>query len=205
MHFNYIYRFCPVCGAGLQTAVIKKNEPARLLCSECEFVFYLDPKLVACAVVEMDQKLILLKRGINPGRGRWVVPGGYVDRGEEVEAAALRETMEECGIDIRIKNLLGVYSYPGKLEVIIVYVAEYMTGDLIAGDENVEVKLLSPDEIPWESLAFESTRDALRDYCGRIEKSPSGQRGPYLSGRFSTSKNPLKKRNMNTHKPEPKV
>ena len=167
MHSNYDYRFCPVCGAGLQSIIIKENEPARLRCGECEYVFYLDPKLVACAIVEMNEKIILLKRSHNPERGKWVIPGGYVDRGEEVEVAAVRETMEECGIHIQIKNLLDVYSYPGWLEVMIVYVAEYASGDLIAGDESMEVKLLRPEEIPWDNLAFRSTRDALRDYYRR--------------------------------------
>jgi 8-oxo-dGTP diphosphatase len=169
MHFNYIFRFCPVCGAGLKSTVLKKNEPARLLCEECEFVFYLDPKLVACSVVEMNEKIVLLKRSSNPERGKWVVPGGYVDRGEEVEAAALRETKEECGIDIRIKSLLGVYSYAGWLEVVVVYISEYVSGELTADDESMEVDLLSPGEIPWQNLAFQSTRDALMDYC-RLRK-----------------------------------
>ena len=149
----------------MKSSVIKENEPARLVCEGCDFVFYLDPKLVACCIVEMDNKIVLLRRGISPQRGKWVVPGGYVDRGEEVKAAALRETREECSIDCEIKDLLGVYSYAGWLEVVVIYVAKYLSGDLIAGDENTEVRLVSLDEIPWEVLAFESTRDGLRDYC----------------------------------------
>jgi 8-oxo-dGTP diphosphatase len=165
MHHNYIFRFCPVCGGEFRSTVLKENEPPRLVCNACEFVFYLDPKLVACAIVEIEDKIVLLKRGISPEKGKWVIPGGYVDRGEEVESAAIRETKEECGIDISLKDLLGVYSYPGYLEVVIVYLAEYESGELIAGDENTASRLLSPDEIPWESLAFESTKDALKDYC----------------------------------------
>jgi ADP-ribose pyrophosphatase YjhB (NUDIX family) len=164
MHHDYIFRFCPVCGAPLETTRLKMNDPPRLICSECEFVFYLDPKLVACSIVEVKNKIVLLKRGIEPEKGKWVIPGGYVDRGEEVVAAALREAKEECGIDIRIKNLQGVYSYHGWLEVVIVYVAEYLSGNLVAGDESVDMKLLSPSEIPWDKLAFRSTEDALRDY-----------------------------------------
>jgi ADP-ribose pyrophosphatase YjhB (NUDIX family) len=164
MHHNYIFRFCPVCGSPLETAKLKVNDPPRLICSECDFVFYLDPKLVACSIIEVKSKIVLLKRGIEPEKGKWVIPGGYVDRGEEVVAAALREVKEECGIDIRIKNLQGVYSYHGWLEVVIVYVAEYLSGNLVAGDESVDMKLLSPSEIPWDKLAFRSTKDALRDY-----------------------------------------
>ena len=165
MHHNYIFRFCPVCGAGLKSSRLKEHEPARLVCEGCDFIFYLDPKLVACAIVEVDSRIILLKRAIEPEKGKWVVPGGYVDRGEETKSAALRETKEECGIDIKIKNLHGVYSYPGWLEVVIVYLSEYLSGKLIAGDESTDMRLFSPEKIPWDDLAFRSTTDALKDYC----------------------------------------
>lgn len=165
MHHNYIFRYCPVCGGEFRTAFLKESEPARLICSSCGFVFYLDPKLVACSIVQMDGKIVLLRRAMSPERGKWVFPGGYVDRGEKVETAAIREAKEECGIDIRLINLLGVYSYPGYLEVVAVYLAEYVSGVLVAGDENMQSMLVGPDDIPWEDLAFQSTRDALKDYC----------------------------------------
>ena len=110
MHHTYIYRFCPVCSGELKSSILKDQDPARLVCSQCDLILYLDPKLVACTIVEIDDKILLLKRNIDPRKGKWVVPGGYVDRGEEVEAATLREVREECGIEIRIKKLLGVYS-----------------------------------------------------------------------------------------------
>ncbi len=163
-HDNYNFQFCPVCGGGLRSTALKEHEPDRLVCAECDFVFYLDPKLVACAIVEIEDKVVLLRRSISPQKGQWVVPGGYVDRGEEVAAAAIRETREECGIDIRIRELLGIYSYPGWLEAVVIYVADYVGGNLIADDECMEVKLLSHSEIPWDKLAFRSTRDALTDY-----------------------------------------
>ena len=137
---------------------LKDHEPTRLVCSECGFVFYLDPKLVACAIVEKEGDIVLLKRDIEPEKGKWVV-----------EDAVHRETEEECGIEIHLNNLLGVYSYPGQLEVVIVYMAKYVSGNLMVGDETQAVKLFNPKEIPWQDLAFASTRDALRDYCKRGE------------------------------------
>ena len=163
-HVTYEFKFCPVCGGRLNALNLKAHEPTRLVCSDCDFVFYLDPKLVACCIVELDDKIVLLKRGISPQKGKWVMPGGYVDRGEEVVAAAIRETEEECGLKIHIKDLLGVYSYPGKVEVIIVYVATPASGILRVGDETQDVKLYGLQEIPWNNLAFQSTTDALRDY-----------------------------------------
>ena len=165
MHTNYQFEFCPMCGGKFKSQNLKDHEPIRLVCTECDFVFYLDPKVVACAIVEKEGKIVLLRRDIEPQKGKWVMPGGYVDRGEVVEAAALRETEEECGLQISLKNLLGVYSYPGKLEVVVVYVAEVLSGSLMVGDETQAAKLFKTGEIPWEELAFESTQDALRDYC----------------------------------------
>ena len=166
MHHNYIFRHCPVCGSEFQSKVLRENEPPRLVCKNelCKYVFYLDPKLVACVIIEKDNKIVLLKRAMRPERGKWVMPGGYVDRGEKVEDAAIRETREECEIDIELKDLFGVYSYPGYLEVVIVYLAEYKSGILAAGDETTDITLIDIEEIPWDNLAFESTKDALNDY-----------------------------------------
>jgi ADP-ribose pyrophosphatase YjhB (NUDIX family) len=173
MHHNYIFRHCPVCGDEFTKKQVKAQEPPRLVCKneECGFVFYLDPKLVACVIVEIDNRIVLLKRARSPERGKWVMPGGYVDRGEKVEEAAIRGTKEECGIDIELKRLFGVYSYPGYLEVVIVYLAEHISGALIADDETTDSKLFSIEEIPWDELAFESTRDALKDYCELKKKA----------------------------------
>ena len=165
MHQNDVFRYCPVCGADLQSVKVKAHEPMRLVCAACHFVFYLDPKLAALSVVEMDGEIVILKRGIEPQRGKWILPGGFVDRGEEVKAAAVRETEEECGVRTRIKDLLGVYSYPGVMVVIVAYIAAHVSGNLIVGDETDAVRLIRPTEIPWDELAFQSTIDALKDYC----------------------------------------
>ncbi len=165
MHYHEPeFRFCPVCGGRLQSKLIHPNEPERLVCQQCQFIFYLDPKLVACSIVEMQGGILLVKRDIEPQKGKWVIPGGYVDRGEQVDKAAIRETKEECSIDISIERLLGIYSYPGRLQVVVVYVGRPIDGTLRAGDETSEVKIYPTEEIPWEELAFQSTIDALKDY-----------------------------------------
>jgi len=164
MHEEFEFRYCPVCGGTLRSKTLKPAEPDRLVCTKCEFVFYLDPKVVACSIVEMDGRIVLLKRAIDPQKGKWVLPGGYVDRGEEVKAAAIRETEEECGLKIRTKELLGLYSYPGRISVVAVYLADPLGGKLVVGDETAEAGLYSSGNIPWDELAFQSTIDALKDY-----------------------------------------
>jgi ADP-ribose pyrophosphatase YjhB (NUDIX family) len=158
------YRFCPRCGGGLEKRSIKAIEPKRLVCQTCSFIFYQDPKVVAGAIFTLNGGVVLLKRGVDPGMGKWVFPGGYVDRGETVEEAALRETREESQLEIVIGSLLNVYSYPRSPNIIIVYAARIAGGNLAAGDESVEAATFVPGDIPWDNLAFDSTRDGLKEY-----------------------------------------
>jgi ADP-ribose pyrophosphatase YjhB (NUDIX family) len=166
MKGNESFNFCPACGGRLVLRSLKQGEPDRLVCTRCGTPHYLDPKLVSCAVVETDGGIVLLKRGIEPAAGLWVIPGGYVDRGETVEGAAIRETREECGLDINISGLLGIYSYPGEPVVVAVFRAAKVAGELVAGDETLESRVYPPDRIPWDELAFISTREALESYLG---------------------------------------
>jgi 8-oxo-dGTP diphosphatase len=163
-HGRLEFRYCPRCGGGLDKRVVKPTEPERLVCQSCSFIFYQDPKVVAGTVFTLNGGIVLLKRGVEPSMGKWVFPGGYVDRGESVKDAAIRETREESGLDVRLGPLLNVYSYSGSPNVIIVYTAEIAAGELAASDESVEAATFSPSTIPWNELAFMSTKDALSDY-----------------------------------------
>lgn len=169
------YRHCPRCGGHLEERRIVAHEPPRLVCAACGFVFYLDPKVAVGAICRNDAGILLLRRGIEPGYGRWVFPGGYVDRGETLEEAARREALEEIGAEIRLTRLLNVYSYAGSPVVVVVYEAEMTGGALRGGEEALEVRPFAPEDIPWDELAFRSTREALREY---LEAPGTGRRGP---------------------------
>jgi 8-oxo-dGTP diphosphatase len=170
------FRFCPVCGSPLEPRVLKITEPKRLVCTNasCGFVFYLDPKIAVGTIIRVGDRgrIVLVKRAIEPGYGKWVFPGGYVDRGEEITLAALREAREEAGLDVRLDHLINIYSYPGRAPVIIVYAATMISGELAVDDEGLEAREFDLDEIPWDDLAFRSTREALRDYIDGKQTAP---------------------------------
>ena len=155
--------------------MLKITEPKRLVCTNaaCGFVFYLDPKIAVGTIIDAGGgRIVLVKRAIEPGYGKWVFPGGYVDRGEEVTLAALREAREEAGVDVRLDHLINVYSYAGRAPVIIVYAATMISGELAVDDEGLEIREFTFDEIPWDDLAFQSTREALRDYIDGRKTAP---------------------------------
>ncbi len=162
------YRFCPRCGGSLAPRALKDGEPHRPVCGACGFIFYLDPKVAACTICMVDGGIVLARRGIEPEIGKWVFPGGFVDRGESVAAAAIRETQEEVNLKVSLLGILDAYSFPGSDIVVIVYAADVVGGALKACDECVEVRTFVPEALPWDELAFPSTRAALRDYVHRF-------------------------------------
>ncbi len=158
------YRFCPRCGNSLDLRVLKAGEPARLVCRACAFVFFLDPKVAAGVVFTYDGGILLVQRAIHPSYGKWVFPGGYVDRGETLESAALREVQEESGLVVRLTRLLGVYSFPDNPVIVVAYSGDVTGGSLKIDDESLAVRSFEPADIPWDQLAFPSTVQVLKDY-----------------------------------------
>jgi len=166
---SHAYRFCPRCGGPLERRVIKASEPERPVCTRCGFVFYLDPKIAVGTIIRTERgTIVLVRRAIEPGYGKWVFPGGYVDRGEPLTTAAIREAREECGLDVRLDALVNIYSYPGRAPVIVVYAATALGGALCVDDECLEAAEVETSAIPWDNLAFQSTREGLRDYLDGI-------------------------------------
>lgn len=166
---SHAYRFCPRCGGALDRRLLKPTEPERLVCTACGFVFYLDPKIAVGTIIRTDaQSLVLVRRAIDPGYGKWVFPGGYVDRGEPLTVAAVREAREECGLDVRLDGLVNIYSYPGRAPVIVVYAATAIGGTLCVDDEGLEIAEFMTTAIPWGDLAFRSTSEGLRDYLAGL-------------------------------------
>jgi 8-oxo-dGTP diphosphatase len=154
-------RFCPRCAQPATVAY-----PRSITCPHCGYGAYYNPKPVAAAIpVTPSDEIILLRRAFEPGKDLWTFPGGFVDLGESVEDAARREAREELDIAIELGPLVGVYSRAEERTVLIVYSAR-ATEPPRATEEAVEVRSFERGAIPWDELAFWSTRDALREFLG---------------------------------------
>lgn len=160
-------RFCPLCGHGLERRVVPPDGKPESVCTGCDFIYYLSHKVVAGAIPSDEGRILLTRRAIHPAYGKWTFPGGYVDWGEPVEMAAVRETHEETGLRVELDGLVGVYSYPSAPVVVVVYGAQVVGGEITTCQENDCVEWVAPGAIPWDELAFPSTTAALRDYLGR--------------------------------------
>lgn len=170
-------RFCTACGGPLRVPLNGMGggmgDGPPLVCAACGMGSYLDPKVAAAAVVRDPAGLVYLLRRAqrDQAHGLWILPGGHVDRGEEVAAAAVREVAEELGLEVRLQGLVGVYSYPGNPVVLVVYAALTDGREPRPGREALEVRAFAPAGIPWDCLGYPSTGHALRDGLG----PPSGQ------------------------------
>ena len=154
-------RFCPRCGGPATISF-----PHHLACAHCGYGAYYNPSPVASVIPrDGDGNLYLARRGIEPGKGLWSMPGGFVDLGESVEDAAHREMREELDLTIAIRGLVGVYSKPDDRIVLIVFVADALN-EPSTSDEALEVRAFAPTAtaIPWGELAFWNDTQALRDY-----------------------------------------
>ncbi len=164
-------RFCQYCGGGLETESVEGKPRPR--CSGCGVAVFEDPKLAAVTLVVVDGKVALVRRGVEPHLGRWSFPSGYVDRGERVEDAAVRETLEETGLHVRLKGLVGLYSETGSHVAVAVYAAEVLCGELAAGHDAQGAAFFDIDDMP--PLPFPHDYRILEDWLEFRSKDAHAQ------------------------------
>lgn len=143
-------KFCPSCAAKLHLRKVSGTE--RPMCPRCRRVIYYDPKVAAISVVERGEEILLIRRGNQPGYGLWSMPGGYVDRGEVVERAAIREVMEETGLEVEIEQLIGLFSEPGRPVMVAAFAMREIGGLLGPGEEALDVGFFPRHRLP--AMAF---------------------------------------------------
>lgn len=155
-----IIRFCGFCGEKFKHGQMENITQQG--CSVCKKILYSDPKLVAGILLIEGNKVLLVQRDIEPGRGKWAIPCGYVNRGEEIEKAAVRELYEETGIEASVGKLVGLYSKNDDPVALAIYTGIRRGGVLEAKEETQNVGFWSLDEIP--DLAFERDLKIINDW-----------------------------------------
>lgn len=156
------FRFCPSCGSSLIHA--ERFGRMRLVCPNCDWVHFADPKVAAAVLVERDGEVLLVRRANSPQRGLWTLPAGFVDAGEDPARAAERECVEETGLSVRVIKLIDVLygqEHERGAHILIVYQAEILDGDLHAEDDVDRVAFFSRDQLP--PLAFMTTQRILQN------------------------------------------
>lgn len=161
------FRYCPSCGGTLAERQPLDDNRLRLMCNDCDFVVYENPKIVVGAVATDAGRVVLVQRGIEPRRGFWGLPAGYLELGETLAEGAIREMQEETGLVIEIERLLNNYDRPEAGVINVVYLAKVVGGEPVLCDETLAVGHFDASTIPWNDLAFPSHRSALEEWLAQ--------------------------------------
>lgn len=145
------------------------EQKRRKVCKNCGFVDYKNPKIVTGSIVVKNKKILLCKRAISPGYGKWTFPSGYLDQNETPEEGAIREAKEEVNIKIKLQKLLMIFTVRRKNLVQFVFLAKHLNNTFKPGIETIEAKYFDYKDLPWKTLAFPSVQYALK----KISKLPN--------------------------------
>jgi len=158
-------KFCSNCGQPVQIRIPEGDTLPRAVCGNCGTVHYENPRVVVGCVPEWQGRVLLCRRAIEPRRGYWTAPAGFLEIGESMHAAAARETAEEALAQVEIGSLLSVVNVLHAAQVHVMFRAQLRIAEHGAGVESLETALFTEAQIPWEEIAFASIRCALERYC----------------------------------------
>ena len=158
-------KFCSHCGsAALEQRIPHGDTLPRWMCTSCGTIHYQNPKIVVGCLPDWQDRVLLCRRAIDPRRGLWTLPAGFLENGETLVAGAARETAEEAGARVEVGELYTVISLPHINQVYVMFRARLLDPDFRAGTESLEVRLFEEDSIPWNELAFRTIARTLRLY-----------------------------------------
>ncbi len=170
--------FCSHCGSfNLEFTIPEGDSFKRYVCENCKTIHYQNPNMVTGAIPIWDGKVMLARRNINPRKGFWNLPCGFLELHETVEEGAIREVLEETGVDIELQHLHTVYNLPHANQVYVIFLANMLHDNFKTTTESSEIQLFELDEIPWEEIAFSSNSFALERYIKDLE---SGNKAVHL-------------------------
>ena len=157
-------KFCTQCASPVESRVPDGDNRPRFVCGTCGAIHYQNPRVVVGCVPEYQGEILLCKRSIEPRYGFWTVPAGFMELGETVPAAAVRETWEEARARVELGPLFALVDVVHAGQVHVFFEATLPAPEFAAGEETLETRLFAPADIPWDELAFPSVRIALESY-----------------------------------------
>jgi ADP-ribose pyrophosphatase YjhB (NUDIX family) len=156
--------FCSVCGAKVSLRIPPGDSLPRHVCDSCKTIHYRNPLVVVGTIPEWEDKVLLCRRAIEPRRGFWTLPAGFMELGETTAQAALRETVEEAKARVELGEVFALLSVPHVDQVHVFYLARLLDGTFAPGEETLETALFRETEIPWKEIAFRTVATALRHF-----------------------------------------
>lgn len=157
-------KFCSDCGSRVTFETPPGDHLPRYICPSCQTIHYQNPRIIAGCLPVWEDKILICRRAIEPRHGYWTLPAGFMENGETVQAGAARESQEEALADVEIGSLLAVINVIHAHQVHVMFRARLRSLDFGVGPESLEVKLIRPDEIPWNELAFQTIRFSLERF-----------------------------------------
>lgn len=154
---------CSNCGQPVSRRIPKGDTHERWVCGACGHIHYQNPLIVVGCVPEHEGRILLCRRAIEPRHGFWTVPAGFMELGESLAEGAARETREEACAEVRVGHLFACVDVIAAGQLHLFFTAK-LIGGFAPGDESLEVRLFAENEIPWDDIAFQSGRYALRKY-----------------------------------------
>ena len=168
-----LIKYCRACGSAVLYRLPDDGDTKeRAVCTVCHLVHYENPLNVVGTVPHLGNRVLLCKRNIEPRKGKWTLPAGFMELGESTADGAARETLEEAGAQFNMGELLTVMSVPRVGQVHLYYLAQLTSDQFNPGFETQEARLFLESEIPWDELAFRTVQETLRHY---FEDRQSGQ------------------------------
>ena len=157
-------KYCSQCGSTLVVKIPPDDNRLRHVCDQCGTVHYVNPKIVAGCIPVYEEKILLCKRAIEPRKGYWTLPGGFMEMDETSLDAAIRETREEANTRVEVIELYNVFNLPHVNQVYMMYRARLLDMDFSPGEETLETTLFTEQDVPWDRLAFSTIRQTLKFY-----------------------------------------
>ncbi len=157
-------KFCSNCGAAVALKIPAGDTLPRHICDACGTIHYQNPKMIVGCIAEWESRILLCRRAIEPRRGLWTVPAGFMENGETTAQGAIRETLEEANARVEIGPLYAMYNIPHINQVYILFRARLLDLDFNPGMESLETNLFEEEQIPWSEIAFATVRNTLTHY-----------------------------------------